>query len=80
MVVAKNHIQIAFLFSVVTNVVNVIGVSSKRRDILRDKQFVVVSESFKHGEFSSGQGLNQETTLKRACDSRWVHIMVLYSN
>ena len=44
-VVAKNHIQIAYLLSVVTNVVNVVGASSKRRD----KQFVVVSESLKHG-------------------------------
>ena len=64
MVVAKNHIQIASLFNVVTNVVNVVGASSKRRDILHDKQFVVVSESLKHGEPSSGQELNQETTLK----------------
>ena len=70
-VVAKNHIQIVFLFSVVTNVVNVVGASSKRRDILHDKQFVVVSESLKHGELSSGQELNQETTLKCACDTRW---------
>ena len=57
-VVAKNHIQIVSLFSVVTNVVNVVGASSKRRDILHDKQFVVVSESLKHDELSSGQGLN----------------------
>ena len=71
MVVAKNHIQIASLLSVVTNVVNVVGASSKLRDILHDKQFVVVSESLKYDELSSGRGLNQETTLKRACDARW---------
>ena len=71
MAVAKNHIQIASLLSVVTNVVNVVGASSKLRDILHDKQFVVVSESLKYGELSSGRGLNQETTLKRACDARW---------
>ena len=58
MALAKNHIQIASLFSVVTNVVNVVGASSKCHDILYDKQFVVVSESLKHGELSSGQGLN----------------------
>ena len=71
-IVAKNHIQIASLLSVVTNVVNVVGASSKRRDILHDKQFVVVSESLKHDKLSSGQGLNQEITLKRACDTRCV--------
>ena len=54
MAVEKNHIQIASLFSVVTNVVNVVGASSKCHDILYDKQFVVVSESLKHGELSSG--------------------------
>ena len=70
-VVAKNHIHIASQLSVVTNVVNVVGASSKHCDILHDKQFVVVSESLKHGELSSGQGLNQETTLKRACDTHW---------
>ena len=57
-VVAKNHIQIASLFSAVTNVVNVVGASSKCHDIIYDKQFVVVSESLKHGGLSSGQGLN----------------------
>ena len=40
--VAKNYIQIASLLNVVTNVVNVVGASSKRRDILCDKQVAVV--------------------------------------
>ena len=31
----------------------------------------MVSESLKHSELSNGQGLNQETTLKRACDTSW---------
>ena len=69
--VAKNHIQIASLFSVVTNVVNVVGASSKRHNILRDKLAAVVIESLSNGELSNGQGLNQETILKRACDTRW---------
>ena len=56
--VAKNHIQIASLFSVVTNAINVVGASSKCCDIFHDKQFVVVSGSLKHGELSNGQGLN----------------------
>ena len=40
--VAKNHIQIASLFNVVTNVVNVGGDSSKHHDILHNKQVEVV--------------------------------------
>ena len=34
--VTKNYIQIACLFDIVTNMVNVVGASSKRRDILRE--------------------------------------------
>ena len=79
-VVEKNHIQIASLLSVVTNVVNVVGASSKCRDILHDKQFVVVSESLKYGELSSGQGLNQEPLLNVLVIHVGVHIMVLYSD
>ena len=69
--VAKNHIQIASLFSIVTNVVNVVGASFKRRDILHEKHVAMVIESLSNDEFSSGQGLNQETILKRACNTRW---------
>ena len=59
MVVAKHHIQLASLFRVVTNVVNVVGGSFKHRDILHDKQVSMVVESLKHDELYSGQGLNQ---------------------
>ena len=37
--VAKNHVQIVLLFNIVTNVMNIVGASGKRRDILREKQF-----------------------------------------
>ena len=69
-VVEKNHIQIVSLFNVVANVVNVVGTSFKRHDILHDKQVLVVIRSLNRGLFSRGQGLNQETTLKVACDTR----------
>ena len=51
--VAKNHIQISSLFSVVTNVVNVVSASSKHRYIHRDKQVAVVIEFVCNGELSS---------------------------
>ena len=63
MAVEKIHIQIVSLFSVVTNVVNVVGGSSKRHDILHNKQVEVVVESLKDCELSSGQGLNQELNV-----------------
>ncbi|XP_062080273.1 uncharacterized protein LOC133785028 [Humulus lupulus] len=69
--VAKKHILVAYLFSVVTMVINAVGCSSKRCDILREKQDAIISEALKCGEISSGRGLNQETNLKRPSDTRW---------
>ena len=70
-VVANNHHDIATLFCLVTKLVNVVGGSCKRQDILRDKQVAKVAEALQTGELSSGRGLNQETSLKRAGDTRW---------
>ena len=51
--------------------VNIIGASTKRCDILREKQVAKVFEALENNELSSGQGLNQETSLKRPGDTRW---------
>ncbi|KAF8396511.1 hypothetical protein HHK36_018134 [Tetracentron sinense] len=69
--VAKKHNRVGLFFTLVSNVVNVVGASCKRRDILREKQADKVIEALSSGELSSGQGLNQETSLKRAGDTRW---------
>ena len=70
-VVAKNHIQIAILFNLVANIVNVVGASCKWRDILKEKQATRVIELIDNEKISSGRGLNQETNLTRACNTRW---------
>ncbi|KRH32516.1 hypothetical protein GLYMA_10G055700v4 [Glycine max] len=70
-VVAKNHIQVASLFNFVSTLLNVVGGSCKRHDMLREKQINYVREALGKGEIPSGQGLNQETSLKRAIDTRW---------
>ncbi|CAL5422226.1 unnamed protein product [Camellia sinensis] len=69
--VAKKHIDVAELFCSVANIVNVVGGSCKRRDALRDAQFAKITEALDNGELRSGRGLNQETSLKRAGDTRW---------
>ncbi|GMP47764.1 hypothetical protein CsSME_00015351 [Camellia sinensis var. sinensis] len=48
--VAKNHNQIALLFTLVSNVVNVVGASCKCRDIIREKQAAKVAEALNTGE------------------------------
>ncbi|XP_021799956.1 zinc finger MYM-type protein 1-like, partial [Prunus avium] len=68
---AKKHSLIGAFFTLVSNVVNIVGASSKRRDILRDKQALKVVEALTNGELSSGKGLNQATEIKRSCDTRW---------
>ncbi|GMP24744.1 hypothetical protein CsSME_00001906 [Camellia sinensis var. sinensis] len=40
-------------------------------NIVREKQVAKVAEALNTRELSSGQGLNQETNLKRAGDTRW---------
>ena len=67
----KRNSEIGDLFNIVSSVVNVVSVSSKLHDILREKHAHIVLKALeKNNELSSGQGLNQETTLKRASDTR----------
>ena len=65
-VVAKNHINIADFFYVVSNLVTVVRASCKRRDA----QFAKIKEDLENGVCRSGQGLNQETKLKRLGNTR----------
>ncbi|XP_022869798.1 zinc finger MYM-type protein 1-like [Olea europaea var. sylvestris] len=62
-VVAKKNIPITNFFGVVGNVINTVGASSKRCDLLREKQLDFIAEALEKGEILSGRGLNQETTF-----------------
>ncbi|ESR36894.1 hypothetical protein CICLE_v10029993mg, partial [Citrus x clementina] len=65
------HEEVNSLFNLVSMLVNVVGVSAKCHDILHEKHALAVIEALGKGELSSGQGLNQEITLKRSADTRW---------
>ena len=54
----------------VSNLVTVVGGSCKRRDALRDAQFVKIKKDLENGVRRSGQCLNQETNLKSPGDTR----------
>ncbi|GAV89309.1 LOW QUALITY PROTEIN: DUF4371 domain-containing protein, partial [Cephalotus follicularis] len=69
--VAKNDVQVALLFNLVASLSNIVGASCKRQDILREKESVILTKALGSGEVTSGQGLNQETSLKRARETRW---------
>ncbi|XP_070665151.1 uncharacterized protein [Malus domestica] len=69
--VAKNNIDIASFFSTANNVVNHVGASCKRRDSLRGQLQEELVIAFENDCLIMGRGLNQETSLKRAGDTRW---------
>ncbi|XP_057747944.1 uncharacterized protein LOC130967139 [Arachis stenosperma] len=70
-VVAKKQVEIALLFNLLASLCNIVGASCKRKDMLRESQIQKTIVALQNGDVSSGRGLNQETTLKRAGDTRW---------
>ncbi|XP_052177637.1 uncharacterized protein LOC127791699 [Diospyros lotus] len=70
-IVAKKHVQVTSLFNLVSRVVNIVGASSKRCDLLREKQEAIIFEALNNGEISSVRGLNQQSTITRFGDTRW---------
>ncbi|XP_031256009.1 uncharacterized protein LOC116113999 [Pistacia vera] len=68
---AKNHIEVQSLFHVVANVVNIVGALRKNFDLPHEKLALIVVEEFNSDKLSSGNCLNQETTLERFRDTSW---------
>ncbi|KAM1995551.1 hypothetical protein ACFX15_028585 [Malus domestica] len=69
--VAKKNIDIASFFATANSVVNHVGASCKRRDSLRGQLQEELVIAFENDCLITGRGLNQETNLKRAGDTRW---------
>jgi hypothetical protein len=69
--VAKNHLQLATFFSVVSNIVTVASASCRRHDLLRERQVVELATALFGDDIPTGRGLNQELSLRRAGDTRW---------
>ncbi|XP_019260376.1 PREDICTED: zinc finger MYM-type protein 1-like [Nicotiana attenuata] len=69
--VAKNHCDVDQFFDIVANVLNIVGSSIKRRDMLREDQAKKLEELQVLGEVHTGSGLNQELGLQRPGDTRW---------
>ncbi|XP_057533120.1 uncharacterized protein LOC130811009 [Amaranthus tricolor] len=69
--VAKKNVNCTWLFDVLANLLNVVGASCKRRDLIRKNQAQVVAQALEVGEIESGSGLNQERGLSRSGDTCW---------
>uniref|UniRef100_A0A7N0RCR7 TTF-type domain-containing protein n=1 Tax=Kalanchoe fedtschenkoi TaxID=63787 RepID=A0A7N0RCR7_KALFE len=83
--IAKNHDEVASLFYLIGILTGVVGASCKRQDMLREEQAKIIRKAMEDGELVTGRGLNQETNLKKAADTRWqshfgvlLNLMVLF--
>ncbi|XP_021734862.1 zinc finger MYM-type protein 1-like [Chenopodium quinoa] len=69
--IAKRNDSCGWLFEILANLLNVVGVSCKRREMIRDSQAQELAQALEVGEILSGSSLNQELGLKRPGDIRW---------
>ncbi|KAL6581953.1 hypothetical protein OROMI_005967 [Orobanche minor] len=69
--VAKKHDEVNDFFNMISTLMNVVGASCKRKDMIREKQAEKVAEAIDNGLIETGTGLNQEVSLQRAADTRW---------
>ncbi|CAN6716732.1 unnamed protein product [Malus baccata var. baccata] len=69
--IAKKNIDIASFFATANSVVNHVGASCKRRDLLKEQLQEELVIAFENDCLITGRGLNQETSLKRVGDTRW---------
>ncbi|XP_019260722.1 PREDICTED: zinc finger MYM-type protein 1-like [Nicotiana attenuata] len=70
--IAKKYLDVEEFFDHVTNMLNVVGGSFKRRDLLRHHQAEELEQLLKSGEVITGEGLNQERGIQSPGDTRWV--------
>ncbi|XP_062178741.1 uncharacterized protein LOC133883429 [Phragmites australis] len=84
--VAKGNDGCVWFFAQLSCLLNIVGVSCKRHDMLRNVRAQKLKTALELGEIESGSGLNQEMGLARPGDIRWgshyktiLHIIDMYS-
>ena len=63
--VASKNDDCAWLFETLGNLLNLVGASCKRKELIRYKQAQHILEALNDGEFKFETGLNQECSLSR---------------
>ncbi|XP_066318666.1 uncharacterized protein [Miscanthus floridulus] len=69
--VAKGNTDCKTFFDQVSILLNIVGVSCQRHDMLQNARLENVKKALECGELESGSGLNQEMGLPRPGDTRW---------
>jgi hypothetical protein len=85
--VIKKHNEVGDVFNFISSIINIVGASYKRMEVIREKQYARIIEGLENTEISSGRGLNQETSLRRYGDTRWgshyvtiIHLLAMFSS
>ncbi|KAL9661194.1 hypothetical protein QQ045_026016 [Rhodiola kirilowii] len=68
--ISKKHFEVGDFFDKLSLLLNVVGASCKRRDMIRDKYQEQLKEAIGNCEIRTGSGLNQEHTLQRPGNTR----------
>ncbi|EOA14700.1 hypothetical protein CARUB_v10027975mg [Capsella rubella] len=71
MAVGKKHFEVGEFFDMISFLMNVVGASCKRKDLIRENYRKIVEEGISNGEIKTGTGLNQEISLQRPGNTRW---------
>ncbi|XP_022033295.1 zinc finger MYM-type protein 1-like isoform X1 [Helianthus annuus] len=70
--VEKKHDDVKEFYETLGMVVNTVGASCKRKDMMLEEKKERVENEILAGEINTGKGLNQEVSLARPGDTRWV--------
>ncbi|ESQ45911.1 hypothetical protein EUTSA_v10011093mg, partial [Eutrema salsugineum] len=69
--VAKKHFGVGDFFDMISLFLNVVGASSKRKDMFRESHRETIEKVVNDGERNTGKGLNQDVSLQRPENTRW---------
>ncbi|XP_035836910.1 uncharacterized protein LOC118484907 [Helianthus annuus] len=69
--IAKKHDGVKEFYETLGMVVNTVGASCKRKDMMLEAKKERVENEILAGEINTGKGLNQEVSLARPGDTRW---------
>ncbi|XP_048599290.1 zinc finger MYM-type protein 1-like isoform X1 [Brassica napus] len=69
--VAQKHFGVVDFFDKLAILLNVVGASCKRKDMVREDHLKRIEERTKKGEMKTGKGLNQEVSFQRPGKTRW---------
>ncbi|KAG2651975.1 hypothetical protein PVAP13_1NG325519 [Panicum virgatum] len=67
----RKHKGVSNFLNMISILLNVVGGSAKRRDMIRDINYEQVQKALGCGQLETGTGLNQEQCLQRPGDTRW---------